>query len=162
MITVYVQRAYVLFCCWHICIFFTAQIKRPIIIQNMTFKRENFLAGDSFHSKFSSQAPNILIKKIFPNPKPAKSILNHPDWSFENISCAEWQIQHIYKWPSQVFALNEVVSLEAESPGKSLTPDVKEKYFEWCQKDISLAGILRQKHFDLLIFLLTDASTRVL
>ena len=74
MITVYVQRAYVLFCCWHICIFFTAQIKRPIIIQNMTFKRENFLAGDSFHSKFSSQAPNILIKKIFPNPKPAVSI----------------------------------------------------------------------------------------
>ena len=74
MITVYVQRAYVLFCCWHICIFFTAQIKRPIIIQNMTFKRENFLAGDSFHSKFSLQAPNILIKKIFPNPKPAVSI----------------------------------------------------------------------------------------
>ena len=70
MITVYVQRAYVLFCCWHICIFFTAQIKRPIIIQNMIFKRENFLAGDSFHSKFSSQAPNILIKKIFPNSKP--------------------------------------------------------------------------------------------
>ena len=106
---------------------------------------QNFLTGSKY-----------LNQKDFPKFK--------ADWSFENISCAEWQIQHIYKWPSQVFALNEVVSLEsqAESPGKSLTPDVKEKYFEWCQKDISLAGILRQKRFDLLIFLQTDASTRVL